>query len=330
MPVKFIFDEELERNRKELQSIIDFMDEDIETKRKADVLLTIMWGSVKTFVKIQPVILEEIKKPEIRQSPVTLLNKLFGKKDIQPIVRKIPEKPKAPETKKEEKKPEEKPPEPQTKEKNLILDKMTDKVLASVKVLDKYVLAEPQIDDNDNKVLAKVLKKRPKNMEKGWKLINKYSKKFNTPPDHATNIKYYVVNFLFGLGKIEPLVYDKDITEIICEGTNKPIKVKYAEKILETNIVYAKKEDMDNFIYDVAYRAKQKIKKKKPAAAFAYRDMNFECTIGFEKGSDSKFMIKKIASQNLDINALPLVPGSQPSQPSQLAKPGNQNPLSWT
>ena len=94
MPVKFIFDEELERNRKDLKSIIDFMDEDIETKRKTDLLLTIMWGAVRSFVKTPIIMQQEIQKPEIKQTPVTLLNKLFGKKDIQPMVRKIPEKPK--------------------------------------------------------------------------------------------------------------------------------------------------------------------------------------------------------------------------------------------
>ncbi|MEK6936921.1 MAG: hypothetical protein AABW58_02520 [Nanoarchaeota archaeon] len=321
MPVKFIFDEELERNRKQLQSIIDFMDEDIETKRKADVLLTITWGAVRSFVKTQPItIQEEIKKPDINQSPVTLLNKLFGKRDIQPVVKKIPEKPKEIKV---EKPVGEKPPEPQVIEKNLIMDKMTDKVLASVKVLDKYILIEPVIDENDNKVLARVLKEKPKNMEKGWKLINKYLKKFNSPPDHATNIKYYVVNFLFGLGKLEPLVYDKDITEIICEGTNKPLKVKYTDKVLETNIVYAKKEDLDNFIYSVAYRAKpiglfsqnKKITKKAPNTSFSYRDMAFECSVGFEKGSDSKFTVRKTVQ-----------PVSQPLPKNQQT----QNPLSWT
>ena len=327
MPVKFIFDEELERNRKDLKSIIDFMDEDIETKRKTDLLLTIMWGAVRSFVKTPIIMQQEIQKPEIKQTPVTLLNKLFGKKDIQPMVRKIPEKPKESEIKKEEKQPE-KPTTPQVIEKNLILDKITDKVLASVKVLDKYTLIEPQINDNDNKVLAKVLRKKPKNMEKGWNLINKYGKRFNIPPDNFTSIKYYVVNFLFGLGKIEPLVYDKDISEIICEGINKPIKVRYADKILGTNIIYTNKEDLDNFIYDVAYRSKQKINKRKPTATFSYREMNFECAVGFEKNSDSRFTIKKAIQNQLPNQPniqLPLTSTQQSLNPQTA-----QNPLSWT
>ena len=327
MSVKFIFDEELEKNRKELQSIIDFMDEDIATKEKADVLVTIMWGAVRSFVKTPLVSEQEIQKPDIKQAPISLLNKLFGKKDIQPVVKKIPEKPKEPEIKPQEKIPE-KPKEPEIIQKNLILDKVTDKVLAYVKVTDKYYLVDPQIDDNDNKALLKVLRKKPKNMEKGWKVITKYGKKFNIQPDHFTNIKYYVVNFLFGIGKIEPLVYDKDITEIICEGANKPIKVRFTDKLLETNILYTKKEDLDNFIYELTSRSKppglfsagQKITKKKPTAAFNYRDMNFECTVGFN-GADSKFTIKKSASQ-ISQNAA----SSSNLQQNQT----QQNPLSWT
>lgn len=291
MSVKFIFDEELERSKKELQSIIDFMDEDIETKRKADVLLTLTWGAVRSFVK--PQIIEKEIKPEIKQRPVTLLNRLFGKRDIQPLVKKIPEKPKEqPKLEIMEAKIE-KPKEPEIVEKNLILDKITDKILASVKITDKYYLSEPKIDDNDTKVLDKVLRKKPKTMDKGWKLITKYGQKFNIPPDHFTNIKYYVVNFLYGLGKVEALIYDKDISEIICEGFNKLMKVKYQDKIIETNIIYTKKEDLDNFILNIAYRANQKIKNKKPSASFIYREMNFDCTVGFEANSDSKFSIKK-------------------------------------
>jgi hypothetical protein len=289
MAINFIFDEELETNRKELQSILDFMNEDQQLKKKADVLTTFVWAAVRSLVKPPVFTLEELKKPEIKESPVTLLNKWFGKKDVRPIIKKLPAPIPKPEVKKEESKPE-------VIQKNLILDKITEKVLAYVKVTDKYFLIEPQINEDDTKVLAKILKKKPKNMDKGWKLISKYGKKFNVPTDHFTNIKYYVVNFLFGLGRIEPLVYDKAITEIICEGANKPLKVKYNDKLFETNIIFAKKDDLDNFIYNIAYRVKQKINKRQQKASFSYREMGFECIIGFDN-SDSKFIIKKNPSK---------------------------------
>ena len=81
-------------------------------------------------------------------------------------------------------------------QKDLILDKITNKVLAYVKLTDKYYIIEPILDENDTKLLNKILYKQPKNMDKGWNLINKFGKKFNVPPDHFTNIKYFVVNFL--------------------------------------------------------------------------------------------------------------------------------------
>ena len=65
---------------------------------------------------------------------------------------------------------------------------------------------------------------------------------------------------------------------------------------METNIIFAKKEDLDNFIYNISYRVKQKINKRKQTAAFSYRDMNFECTVGFNN-ADSKFIIKKTSAQ---------------------------------
>mgnify|MGYP001566808378 FL=1 len=196
MAINFIFDEELESNRKELQSILDLMNEDEQLKKKADVLTTFVWAAVRSLVKPPVVTFEELKKPEIKESPVTLLNKLFGKKDVRPIIRKLPEPIIKPQIKKPEIKEE---PKPEVIQKNLILDKITDKVLAYVKITDKYFLIEPQINDDDTKVLAKILKKKPKNMDKGWKLISKYGKRFNVQTDHFTNIKYYVVNFLLAL-----------------------------------------------------------------------------------------------------------------------------------
>jgi len=286
MGINFIFDEELEKSKKELQQVINTLEEDTETKRKSELLKTFARAVALSLKKPDQIIEHELIKPEIKQKPLTILNKLIARRDIHPIVKKIPLKPKPELQQVQEKKPE-------IIQKDLILDKITNKVLAYVKITDRYFIIEPQLEENDINILNKVLSKRPKNMEKGWKLISKYGKKFNVLTDHFTNIKYYVVNYLYGLGKIEPLVYDKDITEIYCEGTNKPIKVKYNNKLLETNITYKSKEDLNTFIFDLAYKAKQKIKKKSPSATFNYRDLYFECTASFTEDTDSKFIIKK-------------------------------------
>lgn len=290
MSIRFLFDEELERSKKELQEVIDSLNKenDSETEKKAEVLKKFSYALVHSLIKPQLVRKEELLKPNIEHRKISLLSRFFTK-DIHPVVKKI-EPVKMP-VEKPVLKPAEKKPE--IIQKDLILDKITNKVLAYVKLTDKYYIIEPILDENDTKVLNKVLYKRPKNMEKGWKLISKYGNKFNVPPDHFTNIKYFVVNFLYGLGRIEPLVYDKDIKEIHCEGFNKLIKVKYIDKFIETNINYPTKEELNNFIYDLSFKVKQKIKRDNPTITFNYRDLYFECTISFSELADSKFIIKK-------------------------------------
>ena len=292
MSIKFLFDNELERSRKELQEIIDSLDQEdnSQIEKKADVLKKFSYAIVHSLIKPELIRKEELIKPNIDQRKVSLISRIFTK-DIHPVVKKIepksvPQPVVQPVIPQVEKKPE-------IIQKDLILDKITNKVLAYVKLTDKYYIIEPILDENDTKLLNKVLYKHPKNMDKGWKLISKFGKKFNVPPDHFTNIKYFVVNFLFGLGRIEPLVYDKDIKEIYCEGPNKALKVKFNDKVIETNITYRSKEELNNFLLDLSYRVNQKLKKNNPSITFNYRDMYFECSMSFSEISDSKFTIKK-------------------------------------
>ncbi|MBI2672298.1 hypothetical protein HYX16_05165 [Candidatus Woesearchaeota archaeon] len=285
--IHFIFDEELERSTEELQEVINTLEEDTKTKKKAEVLEMFARAVALALKKPEPLTSEELKKPpEIEQKPRMLLSRILNR-DIRPVVKKIPPR-QIPvfEPKFEE-------PKPEITKKDLIKDKITDKVLAYVKITDKYNLIEPHLDDNEITVLNKVLKKRPKNMEKGWKKIQKYGKKFNIPEDNFTNIKYFVVNFLFGLGKIEPLIYDNDVKEIYCEGPSMPLKVKHIGNMLKTNISYSSKEQLDNFLFELAAKAGQKIKKKNQSVSFNYRDLYFECTVGFKEGETSKFLVKK-------------------------------------
>jgi len=292
MSIKFLFDEDIERSRKELQEIIDSLDkDDSEIERKADVLKKFSYAIINALKKPELVKKEELIKPNIEQRKVSLLSRMFSK-DIHPVVKKIEPKP-VQQVVQPIVKPVEVEKKPEIIQKDLILDKITNKVLAYVKLTDKYYIIEPILDENDTKLLNKILYKRPKNMDKGWNLINKFGKKFNVPPDHFTNIKYFVVNFLFGLGRIEPLIYDKDIKEVYCEGSNKPLKVKYNDKIIETNITYRSKEELNNFLLDLSYKVKQKLKKNNPSITFNYRDLYFECTMSFSEIEDSKFIIKK-------------------------------------
>ena len=86
------------------------------------------------------------------------------------------------------------------------------------------------------------------NMEKGWKLIQKYGKKYQIEKEHDTIIKYYLVNDLFGLGKIEPFLHDRDIIGFSCKGPDHHVRVKIGNNAYASNIKF-NKEDLENFIY---------------------------------------------------------------------------------
>jgi len=176
-------------------------------------------------------------------------------------------------------------------QKNLIIDKITQRVLARALVSDRYTLEEPSLDQKDLQVLHRVVRKNFKNMEKGWKFIQKYGKKYSIQPDHDTFIKYYVVNDVFGLGKIEPLLHDSDITSWICDGSDKPVFVELQGKNIPSTVIFTE-EDLRNFITGIAHKFNKTITRKTPNVRGVLRGFTF--FVGF--GDDFKsphFVIKR-------------------------------------
>ena len=181
-----------------------------------------------------------------------------------------------------------------TTTKDLITDKITNKVLATANISDRYIVNEPGLDSTDINVLTKLKKKaRIKNMEKGWKLIQKYGKKYNIQQGHDTLIKYYLVNDFFGLGRIEPLLQDKDIKSISSEGPGKNVKVEINEKTLDTNIKFLNNYELLNFVQGVANRLKLKLDKKHTTTTGTFRDFQFTLSIGEDQNTPSFVAVKK-------------------------------------
>ncbi|MEK6826794.1 MAG: hypothetical protein AABX90_04150, partial [Nanoarchaeota archaeon] len=178
--------------------------------------------------------------------------------------------------------------------KDIIKDKITSKVLASAEISDRYVVNEPELDEADLLVLDKLKKKRKiKNLEAGWKLIQKYGKKFKIQNGHDTKIKYYVVNDIFGLGRIEPLLHDPEISAIYCDDYNN-IRVELQNKKLETNLKFASNEELKNFIVQASHKLGEKINKKNPAADGALRGFSFHLDLD-ENLDNPSFIIKRIS-----------------------------------
>jgi len=301
----FIYDKEWEEQEKELKQILHEID-DPEVHKNVFILESMMRAAASCYVKHKPEAKEllgkEIEKPqyyqrvlnipigsEIQPIPVpstdTKLQPLHEFKEIPRFVQKT-----VIETPKEKKFDRVKVKFGEKQKKDLIKDKITQRVLASREIWDDYILIEPQLDDIDVEVLNKVKKKKIKNMERGWKFIQKYGKKYKIKSGHDTLIKYYVVNDVFGLGIVEPFLHDTDINEIICEGPNKSLIVCVKEEKYNTNI-RIKMDDLENFIYGISKKINKKINKKIPTVEGTLRGFYFKVSLG-ENLDNPSFIIK--------------------------------------
>ena len=127
-------------------------------------------------------------------------------------------------------------------------------------------------------------------MEKGWKLIKKYGKKIKILEGHDTTVKYYVVNDVFGLGRIEPFLHDNNISSIVCDGYGKNIEIEINGKKLETNVKFYNADELVNFISGVATKIGKKISRKYTKAEGQIRNFMFYLDVS----EIPKFMAKRI------------------------------------
>ena len=323
----FLFDEEWENQKKELEAIFEEM-ENPELVKNTFILETFVRGCAYAFVKTKPksfnlgelkgrilarrgirqglinkilrvpvgVLVEPVPRPSITE---TQSQPVHEYKEVPQYVEKVvsvPQKPIPSEPERFKKKNRrlfdvEKTP---VINKDLIKDRMTGAILASANIADKYILNEPQLDNADILVLNKIKKKRKiKNMKKGWKLIKKYKKRYGIKEGHDTKIKYYVVNDIFGLGRIEPFLQDSEIGAIICDDYTKNLEVEFNGKKLEANIRFANKEELKEFIIGISKKMNIKIDKKNTHVEGSLRGFTFFLDMGSDL-ENPRFSAKRI------------------------------------
>lgn len=287
----FLLDDELAKNEEELNKILFELEHPKLEKNKC-ILKSFTKALILATSKPKPKHIPIIRRPVIKRS-------LLKPPEIQAPV---PSQPQRPKPQPEVKKPE--PPkitkivkrlQPITtmKKVELIHDKITNELLVSADITDIYKLNEPQLDKEDIQVYNKVMSKDPKNMEKAWKLIQKYGKKFKIKPKHDTRIKYYLVDDLLGFGKVEPLLNDPKITKITCEGLGNFIEVEREGKTLKTNLLFEKPEELKDFFEVISHRTKQKLDKKHPILDAEARKLKIHVTLA-PNIAESKFNFKRI------------------------------------
>jgi len=163
----------------------------------------------------------------------------------------------------------------------------------------KYVVEEPQVrEDLIQKILDLVKRADMKDIANEKYLVKKIKKacrkvKLEYNDAVVPKLKYYIIKYRFGYGKIEPLLHDTNIIKITCDGANKPLVIKHKElgKELTTNITYNNVEEIDKFLETLADKTKTKLTKLNYRVNFD--NFKIDALVG-RGGVSSKFVIDRI------------------------------------
>ena len=119
-----------------------------------------------------------------------------------------------------------------------------------------------------------------------------------------TKMLYYLTRDFIHLGKIEPLMRDKLIEDISCDGAGIPIYIWYRDyESIPTNISFETNEELDTFVSKLAYSAGKHVSLAEPIVDASLTDgSRLHLTYGKEitqKGST--FTIRKFRVDPLTI-----------------------------
>ena len=133
-------------------------------------------------------------------------------------------------------------------------------------------------------------------------LARKYG--YKIPPPTMTKLLYYLTRDFIHLGKIEPLMRDKLIEDISCDGAGIPIYIWYRDyESIPTNIKFETDDELDTFVSKLAYSAGKHVSLAEPIVDASLVDgSRLHLTYGKEitqKGST--FTIRKFRTDPLTI-----------------------------
>ncbi len=137
---------------------------------------------------------------------------------------------------------------------------------------------------------------------KAKELSRKYG--YKIPSATMTKMLYYLTRDFIHLGKIEPLMRDKLIEDISCDGAGIPIYIWYRDyESIPTNISFETNEELDTYVSKLAYSAGKHVSLAEPIVDASLTDgSRLHLTYGKEitqKGST--FTIRKFRVDPLTI-----------------------------
>ncbi len=133
-------------------------------------------------------------------------------------------------------------------------------------------------------------------------LAKKYGYKISPPT--MTKLLYYMTRDFIHLGKIEPLMRDKLIEDISCDGAGIPIYIWYRDyESIPTNIIFETEDELDTFVSKLAYSAGKHVSLAEPIVDASLTDgSRLHLTFGKEiTQRGSTFTIRKFRTDPLTI-----------------------------
>ncbi len=135
-----------------------------------------------------------------------------------------------------------------------------------------YMTYEPRIDEKDEKLLDEIKDYIQEKLDINFfqltrtdtikyiiVLLEKAFDYFKVKERGAKRdvYKYYILRDFIGLGKIEPLMQDKQIEDISCDGVGIPLYVYHRDAklgSLRTNIKFSSQDELDSFVNKLSER----------------------------------------------------------------------------
>ena len=168
-----------------------------------------------------------------------------------------------------------------------------------------YNLIEPKLEPKDIILLKKLEEEIGKKISKDKKLIsnkefikkniNSIAKKLSMPISlgYYEKIGYFLARDFINFGKIDGLLRDVNVREIICDGLNKPIKIHYKGEEAVSDVFFSDKKELDILILKFSSLANKKISDKEPfLSAVLPSGIRIQASLSSDL-TNARFVIKK-------------------------------------
>jgi flagellar protein FlaI len=181
-----------------------------------------------------------------------------------------------------------------------------------------YSVIEPYITDKDKEVIEYVKKELEERLDIDFMRLGEIRAKellvneirniisrIKYPDQGKVDvIRYYVQRDIIGLGKIEPMIRDKDIEDISCDGDRIPLYIYHRNPLLGSvvsNVVFGNTDDLDTFVMKLSQKCGKSISVAEPLVEGSLPDgSRVHATLGTDIARrGSNFTIRKFTKAPL-------------------------------